>query len=76
MTFHWKDGVVPPFTGVAVYVTKVPVQTGLSDAAIVMLTGAGGSTVIVTVLDVAGLFVVHNAFDVRMQVTTSPLAGV
>src|SRR4051794_37801694 len=32
-TFHWYDGVVPPFTGVAVKVTAVPVQMVVAEAA-------------------------------------------
>ena len=38
-TFHWYEGVVPPFTGDAVKVTLVPWQTGFDDAAIELLTG-------------------------------------
>ena len=36
-TFHWYDGVVPPFVGVAVKVTDEPGQKGLDAAAIVTL---------------------------------------
>ena len=62
--------------GVAVKVTEVPEQTGLAEAAIEMLTGRFGFTVIVTVLEVAGLPVAQVAFEVKMQVTTSALTGI
>ena len=75
-TFHWYEGVVPPLVGVAVKVTEVPAHTGLAEAAIEMLTGRLGLTVMVTILEVAGLPVGHAAFEVRTQVTASPLAGV
>jgi hypothetical protein len=56
---------VPPFVGVAVKVTDVPAQmVPEGDAAILTLAGSNGSTVIVIVLDVAGLPVAHDAFDV------------
>ena len=66
---------VPPLTGVAVNVTEVPAQTGLADAAIDILTGSNGFTVIVMVLEVAGLPVVQISFEVRTQVIELPLAG-
>ena len=62
--------------GVAVNVTEVPAQTGLPDAEIETLTGSNGFTVIVIELLVAGLPVGHVAFEVRTQVTISPLTGV
>ena len=33
--FHWKDGVAPPSTGVAVNITLVPVHIVVADAAMV-----------------------------------------
>ena len=60
----------------AVNVTKVDGQTGFAEAAIEMLTGRFGLTVIVTVLEVAGVPVAQVAFEVRTQVTASLLAGV
>lgn len=62
---------MPPFTGVAVNVTDVPEQTGLLDAAILTLTGRIGFTVMVTVLEVAGLPEIHPAFEVSTQVMAS-----
>jgi hypothetical protein len=57
-----------------VKVTDVPEQTGFADAAILTLTGRFGLTVMVTVLDVAGLPVAQVAFEVRMHATRSPFA--
>ena len=39
-------------------------------------TANNGFTTIVMALDVAGLFDVQGSDEVRMQLTTSPLAGV
>ena len=61
--------------GVAVKVTEVPAQTGLAEAAIEMLTGKFGLTVMVTVLEVAGLPVAQVALEVRTQVTASLFRG-
>ena len=61
--------------GVAVNVTEVPAQTGLAEAAIDTLTGSSGFTVMVTVLEVAGLPVGQVALEVRVQVTRSLFAG-
>jgi len=68
---------VPPLVGVAVKVMLLPAQAvpdGL--AAMLTLTGRFGFTVIVIVLDVAGLPVAQVALDVSAQVTTSPLFNV
>ena len=62
-------------TGVAVKVTELPWQNGLTEADIVILTARFGLTVIVTVFDVAGLPLAQAAFEVRIQVTRSPLTG-
>ena len=62
--------------GVAVNVTEVPAQTGLAEAETETLIGSFGLTVIVTELDVAGFPLAHTTFDVSMQVTRSPLAGI
>jgi hypothetical protein len=39
LTFHWYEGIVPPFVGVAVNVTDDPGQNGLEDAAMVIPAG-------------------------------------
>jgi len=57
--------------GVAVKVTLVPAQIVVADAEILILTGRFGFTVMVTVLDVAGLPVAQVALEVNTQVTTS-----
>ena len=61
--------------GVAVKVTEVPEQTGLAEAAIATLTGKFGLTVMVTVLEVAGLPVAQVALEVKIQVTASLIRG-
>jgi len=61
--------------GVAVKVTGANAQTGFVDVDINTLTGKIGFTVIVTVLDVAGLFNVQGSIDVITTDITSPLAG-
>jgi hypothetical protein len=53
--------------GEAVNVTFVPEQIGFDEAAIVTLAGRFGLTVMVTVLEVAGLPVTQVAFEVIMQ---------
>ena len=74
-TFHWYAGVVPPLVGVAVKVTEIPEHTGFAEAPIDTLTGRFGFTVMVTVLDVAGLPVAQVALEVSMHVTASLFIG-
>jgi hypothetical protein len=77
LTLHWYDGVSPPFTGVAVNVTEVPVQIGSAGRAeILTLTGTVGVTDIVTILEVAGLPVTQGAVEVIVTVTASLLTSV
>ena len=59
----------------AVKVTEVPEHTGLAETPIDTLTGRFGFTVMVTVLDVAGLPVAQVALDVSMHVTASLFTG-
>ena len=66
----------PPLVGVAVNVTLVPEQMVVAEAEILTLTGRLGFTVMVTVLEVAGLPVAHVAFDVITQVMVLPFAKV
>ena len=72
---HWYDG-VPPLVGVAVNVTLVPAQMVVADAATLTLGVSKGSTIIVTVFDVAGEPVAHVAVEVISTVTVFPLAKV
>jgi hypothetical protein len=60
---------------VAVKVIEEPAQVGLLPVVIAIDTDGTntGFTVIVTVLDVAGLPVAHVALEVNTQVTRSPL---
>ena len=75
LIFHWKRGVDPPFTGVAVKVTEVPAQTGFAEGLTEMLICSRGFTFMVTVFEVAGLPVAQMAFEVRTQITASLLIG-
>ena len=74
-TYHWNEGDVPPFTGIAVKVTGVPAQNGPSDARIERLTGNKGFTVMVTVFEAAGFPVLQVALEVSIQETVEPFAG-
>ena len=65
----------PPLVGVAEKVTEVPLQTGLLEGEMEMLTGRLGLTVIVTIFEVAGLPVVHVALEVKRQVMASEFNG-
>ena len=55
--------------------TNVPAQTGFPDEEIVMDTGKLGLTDMVIVLEVAGFPLAQAAFEVSLQVMTSPLSG-
>ena len=54
----------------------VPEQIGFAEGEIVTLTGFSGLTIIVTAFEVAGFPLAHSAFDVSMQVITSPFTGI
>ena len=75
-TFHWKTGVVPSLTGVAVKVTDVPSQTVVKAAEMLTFTLKTGRTVMVTWFALAGLFEVQLRLDVSWHVITSPSTGV
>jgi len=76
LIFHWYEGAVPPFVGVAVNVTVVPAQMVVAVAAMETLAVKTGFTTMVTPFDVAGEPVRHGvAFDVITQVITSPFAN-
>ena len=75
LTFHWYEGVDPPFVGVAVKVTEVPAQTGFAETATEILTGSNGFTVMVTVFEVAGLPVGHVALEVKTHAMVFPEDG-
>ena len=62
-------------TGVAVKVTDVPAHTGFALAAMVMLTGTGWFTVIVTVFDVAGFPETQGALEVILHLIASLFTG-
>jgi hypothetical protein len=75
-TLQVYAGKVPPFTGVAVNVSVVPMHTGFDDAVIETLTGSGLFTVIVIELEVAGFPVAQGRLEVIIHLTTFPLTGV
>ena len=56
-------------------VTDVPEHTGFAEAAIEILTGRLGFTVMVTVFEVAGLPVGQVALEVKTHWIAFPLAG-
>ena len=76
MTFHWYTGVVPALTAVAVKVSEVPWHTLSADRVIETLTGVVDVRAMVMELDVAGFPEGQLAFEVIMQETWSPAAGV
>jgi hypothetical protein len=59
-----------------VKVTELPRQNGFDEAEIELLTARFGLTVIVIGLLVAGFPVLQVAFEVKTQLTISPLSGV
>ncbi len=61
--------------GVAEKVTEVPAQTVVAEAEIETLTGKLLLTVIVTVLEIAGLPVAQVALEVNWQVMASEFEG-
>jgi hypothetical protein len=65
----------PPLEGVAVKVTLVPEQIVVALAEILTLAGRFGFTVMVIVLEVAGLPVAQVAFEVTTQTTVFPFAS-
>ncbi len=74
-TFHRYTGVNPPFVGTAVKVTEEPTQTVVAGVEIITLTGSNGLTIMVIVLEMAGLISVQVSLDVSSHVTRSLLAG-
>ena len=74
-TFHWYEGELPPFTGVAMKVTADPGQKGLADAVIEIPAGRLAFTARVTAPELAGFPNGHNTIEVRVQVIASPLSG-
>jgi hypothetical protein len=58
-----------------VKVTIVPAQIGFADAAMVMLTGSTGFTVITTLFDDAGFPEVQVSLEVTVQAIAFPFAG-
>ena len=72
-TFHWYEGDVPPFTGVAVKLTVAPAQIVVADAVIDTLGVTAAFTVIVIVFDVSFVFDAQATLLVNTQENTSLL---
>jgi hypothetical protein len=70
-TFHWYDGAMPPFVGVAENVIAVPVHIEFALAAISTLGVTGVFTVINTAFELAFAEAKHAAFEVKRTVTRS-----
>ena len=66
---------MPPCSGTADKVTGSPKQTGLADGVRVTLTGCFGSTVMIILPEVSGLFEAQGKLEERMQSTLSPFKG-
>ena len=74
-TFHKYAGNRPPWLGMAIKVTRLPVQKGLAEGVTETDTAGFGVTVMVTGGLIAGLPVTQLSEDVSWQVTTSPFNG-
>ena len=73
---HWYVGVVPPFVGVAVNTTDVPLQIAPDGLAATLTEGTTtGFTSIVIVLDVAVVGTAQEELDVNIHVTICPLVN-
>ena len=59
-----------------VKLTTVPAQIVFADSAIVILTGNNGLTIMITVLEVAGVLMAQVALDVSTQMTASLFTGI
>ena len=75
-TFHWYVGVLPPWVGIAVYVTDVPAHIAPALLSVTLTAGTAiGVTVMVIVALIAVSGVAHVALLVSTHVTISPFAG-
>lgn len=66
---------MPPFIGVAVNVSAIPIQIVGEEGDIETLTGSGLFTIIEIVLEVAGFPVAQVRLEVISQTTLFPFAG-
>lgn len=74
LIFHTYTGVVPPLVMLEMNVTTSPEHTLSEGNAVMLIAGVTvGVTEMLTVLDVAIVGETQFAFDVIMQLTTSPL---
>ena len=72
--FHWKAGLVPPFTGLAINVSLVLLQSEVADA-VMVTAGVCEVTDIVIALEVTDAGDAQGAFEVTTQVTIWPLVN-
>ncbi len=68
-------GALPPFTGKAVSVTRLPLHTGFDEGVTATLTAWFPLTVMVTGAEVAGFPAVQVRLESIVQVITSPSDG-
>jgi len=66
-------GEIPPLTGTAVNVTLVPVQIVFPEPEDIVTDGTTEEDTVIVVPELAVVGDAHIAFDVMVQVTTSPL---
>ena len=76
LTFHKYAGNRPPWMELAIKVTWLPVQNGLTEGVTETVTAGFGVTVMVTGGLRAGLPVTQLSEEVSWQVTRSPFNGV
>jgi RNase P/RNase MRP subunit p29 len=76
LIFHWYIGKAPSLTGIAVKVTDDPAQNGFAEGLIVIPTTNTLSITINNELLTAGFPVGQVTFEIRTQVTISPLFGI
>ena len=75
-SFHWYEGVAPPFVGVAVNVAVVPEQIVFPGLAAMLTDGVTDpDTDIVIAFDVAVVGLAQASDEVITTVTTSPFTS-
>lgn len=72
LTFHWKDGALPPLATLAVNVVLLPAHTVVDGVEIDMLGTKFEPVVTVVVFEVAVALVRHVALEVRTAYTLAP----
>jgi hypothetical protein len=75
-TCHCNEGAVPPLIIVAIKVAGLPWQIVVFEVEIDMLTACTVLTAIRILFEITGFPEEHREFEVKLQVTTSPLTGI